>query len=67
MRAIASLLAEGIMDAKGVAENCGNLKFIPAANLNPKKIGLPNAHMCELNKNLKLLLCKLKELLPFFL
>ena len=27
--------AVGIIDARGVAENCGNLKFIPAASLNP--------------------------------
>ena len=32
---MASLDAVGIIDASGVALNCGNLKFIPAANLNP--------------------------------
>ena len=35
MRAMASLDALGIRVARGVAENCGNLKFIPAASLKP--------------------------------
>ena len=33
--AIASCEALGIRVDSGVAENCGNLKFIAAANLNP--------------------------------
>ena len=36
MSLIASLLAEGMMDVRGVGENWGNLKFIPAASLSPK-------------------------------
>ena len=35
MRTMASLDALGIRVARGVAENCGNLKFIPAASLKP--------------------------------
>ena len=35
IRAIASLDADGMMEARGVGENCGNLKFIPAASLKP--------------------------------
>ena len=35
IRAIASFDAFGMRVASGVAENCGNLKFIPAASLNP--------------------------------
>ena len=35
IRAIASFDAFGMRVARGVAENCGNLKFIPAASLNP--------------------------------
>ena len=35
IRPIASLDADGMMEARGVAENWGNLKFIPAASLKP--------------------------------
>ena len=35
IRAMASLDALGMRVARGVAENCGNLKFIPAASLKP--------------------------------
>jgi hypothetical protein len=35
MRLMASLLAVGMMEARGVGENCGNLKFIEIASLWP--------------------------------
>jgi hypothetical protein len=35
MRLMASLLAVGMMEARGVAENWGNLKFMLTASLKP--------------------------------
>ena len=46
IKAIASFDAVGIIDASGVGENWGNLKFIPAASLKPsgqsRLSGVPN-------------------------
>ena len=46
IRAMASLDALGISEARGVTENWGNLKFIPAASLKPSAhslvSGVPN-------------------------